>query len=120
MTKRISVNNATHTDQAKVAVDANAVEAALAAAHAVTPAHVDAEVHAGNAPVADADVAAKAVADSAQADVVSSELAMVTAGDAAPAVFAAAQDDASFDAAPADSSDGAGDNRSEEHTSELK
>src|SRR3546814_10321613 len=67
MTKRISVNNATHTDQAKVAVDANAVEAALAAAHAVTPAHVDAEVHAGNAPVADADVAAKAVADSAQA-----------------------------------------------------
>src|SRR3546814_11125227 len=49
-------------------------------------------------------------ADSAQADVVSSELAMVTAGDAAPAVFAAAQDDASSDAAPADSSDGAGDN----------
>src|SRR3546814_9302382 len=44
-----------------------------------------------------ADVAAKAVADSAQADVVSSELAMVTAGDAAPAVFAAAQDDASSD-----------------------
>src|SRR3546814_19568419 len=35
---------------------------------------------------------------------------MVTAGDAAPAVFAAAQDDASSDAAPAASSDGAGDN----------
>src|SRR3546814_19122266 len=93
MTKRISVNNATHTDQAKVAVDANAVEAARAAAHAVTPAHVDAEVHAGNAPVADADVAAKAVADPAQADVVSSELAMVTAGKSDPAVVPAGPED---------------------------
>src|SRR3546814_12289098 len=94
MTKRISVNNATHTDQAKVAVDANAVEAALAAAHAVTPAHVAAEVHAGNAPVADADVPAKAVADSARADVVSSEIVIVPGGRAAPAVCAAAQADA--------------------------
>src|SRR3546814_14714681 len=73
MTKRISVNNATHTDQAKVAVDANAVEAALAAAHAVTSAHADAEVHAGNAQVADAGVAAKAVADSAPQAVVATE-----------------------------------------------
>lgn len=103
MTKRISVNNATHADQAKVPVDANAVEAAIAAAQAVTPMHGDAEVHAGKAPVADhdADAAVKAVADVAHADAPAVaaapvELAMVAAGDGASAVFAAGgQDDGS-------------------------
>lgn len=115
MTKRISVNNATHADQAKVAVDANAVEAAMAAAHAVTPAAADAELHAGKAP--DADVAVKAVADAAHAEAPAvvaapAELAMVAAGDGAAAVFAAGGQDDTTAAPTADTSydDGGTDN----------
>ena len=101
MTKRISVTNATHADQAKVAVDASAVEATIAAAHAVTPAHAD--MAAGKA--IEADVAVKAVADAAHADapaaadVAPVELAMVSAGDATPAIFAAGGQDTTSNSA---------------------